>query len=222
VTETFEAGAIIWTPQGTESWKRQRLGKVTASRVSDVITKTKTGWGAGRANYMAELVIERLTGVPTDGFTSPAMAWGTATEPQARTEYQFMCDAVVRECGFVDHPTIPMTGASPDGEVGDEGLLEIKCPNTATMLDVLLSDSTSVPPKYLPQIQWQLACTGRQWCDFVMYDPRLPINMQMFVKRVHRDEKMIADLAKQIIAFLAELDEKVAALRTRYETDAAA
>jgi putative phage-type endonuclease len=213
-------GEIIWVDQGTEGWKLQRLGKVTASRVSDVIARTKTGWGASRANYMAELLTERLTGVPTEGYQNAAMQWGTDTEPQARAEYGFICDHMVKQVGFVDHPTIAMSGASPDGEIGEDGLVEIKCPQTATHIETLLAEA--VPSKYLPQMQWQMACTGRQWCDWVSFDPRLPVSMQMFVKRVTRDDKIIADLEQQVITFLEELDAKVKALRGRYEQDAAA
>jgi len=151
--------------QGTPEWFAARLGKVTASRISDMIAKTKTGWGADRKNYQAELVVERLTGVPTVSFSNAAMQWGTETEPQARAAYTFFTDASVEEVGLLDHPTIPLSAASPDGIVGDDGLLEIKCPNTATHIKTLLSKD--VPDRHIPQIQWQMACSGRQWCDFV-------------------------------------------------------
>jgi putative phage-type endonuclease len=201
--------------QGSEEWLALRLGKVTASRVADATARTKSGWGASRANYMAELIAERLTGVPAERFTNAAMQWGTDIEPQARAAYSFMHDADVTEIGFVEHPNIAMTGASPDGLVGEDGLVEIKCPNTATHIDTLLGQS--VPGKYVTQIQWQLACTGRAWCDFVSFDPRMPERMQLFVQRIERDDKRIDDLSAEIIEFLAELDEKVSRLRARYD-----
>jgi len=206
--------------QGTPEWFAARLGKVTASRVADVIAKTKTGWGASRANYMAELIAERLTGVPAEKYTNGAMQWGTDTEPQARAAYSFYAETDVTEVGFIEHPRIPLTGASPDGLIGVDGLVECKCPNTATHLDTLLGGE--IPAKYITQMQWQLACTEREWCDWVSYDPRLPGSMQLFVKRVHRDDAMIADLEKLVREFLAEIEIKVRALRDRYEQKAAA
>lgn len=196
--------------QGSAEWHAVRIGKVTASRVADVVAKTKAGWGASRANYMAELIAERLTGEAAERFTNAAMNWGTEKEPDARAAYEFFRDASVTEIGFVAHPTIGMTGASPDGLVADDGMVEIKCPNTATHLDTLLTQA--VPAKYNTQMQWQMACTGRKWCDFASYDPRLPESMSLFVKRVERDDKMIFDLEKDVSSFLAELDEKLSKL----------
>jgi putative phage-type endonuclease len=200
--------------QGSEEWHRIRLGKVTASRVADVIAKTKTGYGASRANYAAELIAERLTQSTAPSFTNAAMQWGTDQEPHARAAYSFLHDVDVEEIAFVDHPEIAMSGASPDGLVGLDGLVEFKCPNTATHLDTLLSET--VPGKYVTQMQWQMACTGRAWCDFASFDPRLPPSMQLFVKRVDRDASLILDLETEVSAFLAEIDAKVAALTERY------
>lgn len=208
------------TTQGSDAWREQRLGKVTASRVSDVIAKTKSGWGASRANYMAELLAERLTGVPAERYTNAAMLWGSDNEADARTAYSFRVNQDVTEVGFIDHETISMTGASPDGEVGPDGLVEIKCPNTATHIDTLLGEP--IAAKYITQMQWQMVCTGRLWCDWVSYDPRLPESMRIFVQRVKRDDAMIADLEKLISAFLVELDQKVAALTAQYGQKAAA
>lgn len=205
--------------QRTEAWHAQRLGKVTASRVADLMARTKTGYGASRANYAAELLCERLTGERAESFTSAAMAWGTDTEPQARAAYAFLTDADVVEVGFIDHPSIPMFGASPDGLVGETGLVEIKCPNTATHIDTLLSEA--VPGKYLTQMQVQMACTGRAWCDFVSFDPRLPADLQLWVKRVPRDDEAIRAIEAEVQAFLSELDAKVEALRAKYMREAA-
>ncbi|MCB5173688.1 lambda exonuclease family protein [Microvirga lenta] len=205
--------------QGSAEWLAIRCGRITASRVADVIAKTKTGYGASRANYMAELIAERLTGEPAEKFSSPAMKWGTETEPDARIAYEFRTDATVEQVALVPHPAIPMTGASPDGLVGDDGLVEIKCPNTATHIDTLISQT--VPGKYVTQMLWQMACTGRQWCDFVSFDPRMPEHMRLFVKRVHRDDLRIAELEAEVREFLAELDRRVDQLVALYRREAA-
>ena len=200
--------------QRSPEWFSERCGKVTASRVADVVAKTRSGWGASRANYLAQLIAERLTGTVADSFSNAAMQWGTETEPQARIAYEFYCNETVHELGFANHPFIKMTGASPDGLVGDKGLVEIKCPNTATHLDTLLSDN--VPTKYITQMQWQLACTNREWCDFASFDPRLPENMRLWVKRIDRDGKLIAELEGYVAEFLLELDTKVKALKEKF------
>ena len=196
--------------QGSTEWFAARLGKVTASRVSDVIAKTKAGWGASRGNYMAELIAERLTGVPAQTYTNAAMQWGTDIEPQARAAYEFVRDATVVPVGFVPHPSIEMSGASPDGIVAPDGLVEIKCPNTATHIETLLGGTIS--DKYIVQMLWQMACTGAEWCDWVSFDPRMPARLSLFVKRIERDDKRIAELDAAVREFLKEMDAKVAAL----------
>lgn len=206
--------------QGSDEWKALRLGKVTASRVADVIARTKTGAAASRNNYAAQLIAERLTGVVVAGFQSKEMQHGTETEPQARAAYAFYVDADVTEIDFVPHPAIAMTGASPDGLVGDHGLVEIKCPNTATHIETLLG--APIAAEYITQMQWQMACTGRQWCDFVSFDPRMPGNMQILIQRVQRDPVAIVALEHDVAKFLAEIAEKVAALRDRYDPKAVA
>jgi putative phage-type endonuclease len=193
--------------QGSEEWFTIRIGKVTASRVADVIAKTKTGYSASRDNYMAQLICERLTGLKGESFTNAAMQHGTDTEPLARAAYEALQDVLVDEVGFVPHPTIEMAGASPDGMVGDDGLLEIKCPNTATHIETLISKV--VPSKYNTQMQFQMACTGRKWCDFVSFDNRLPEMFQLFVTRVPRDEVFIRLIESEIVQFIAELDDKI-------------
>lgn len=206
--------------QRTPEWFAARVGKVTASRVADVVAKTKTGWGAGRANYMAELIAERLTGVSAPGFTNAAMQWGTDCEPAARDAFAALAGMDVVEVGFVDHPHVPMSGASPDGLVGDLGLVEIKCPNTATHIDTLISGA--VPGKYVTQMQWQMACTEREWCDFVSFDPRLPDDMRLFVRRVERDDTLIASLERDVSDFLAEVAAKIEALKSAVQQKEAA
>jgi hypothetical protein len=204
--------------QGSPEWHALRCGKVTASRVADVIARTKTGWGASRANYMAELVAERLTGASAQGFMSPAMQWGTDHEAEARAAYEFMTNATVEPAGFDPHPSIADSGASPDGYVGADGLVEFKCPNTATHIETLLGGS--VPGKYVTQIHWQFACRPeRTWCDFVSFDPRLPSSMSLFIKKVPRDDKMVADLESAVVDFLNELRLTVHRLRAKYEPE---
>ena len=193
--------------QGTPEWFAQRLGKVTASRVSDIIAKTKTGVSASRANYLAQLVAERLTGQAADTFTSGAMQHGTETEPQARMAYEAETGLMVTEVAMIQHGTIEMAGASPDGLVGEDGLVEIKCPNTSTHIATLMADKA--PSQYIPQMQWQMACTGRAWCDFVSFDPRMPEDMQLFIKRVPRDNALIAEYEAEVVKFLAEVQETV-------------
>lgn len=196
--------------QRSDQWFAARIGKVTASRVADVLAKTKTGYSATRDNYMAQLVCERLTGEKGESFTNAGMQHGTDTEPLARAAYEAHADVLVDEVGFVPHPSIIMAGASPDGLVGDDGLLEIKCPNTATHIETLLSQI--VPGKYNTQMQFQMACTNRSWCDFVSFDNRLPAELQLFVKRVPRDNMYIRLMEEEIVKFLNELDIKIAQL----------
>ena len=192
--------------QRSEAWFQSRLGRVTASRVADVIAKTKSGYSASRDNYMAQLICERLTGQQGESFTNAAMQWGTETEPLARSAYEAHAE-MVEEVGFVQHPKIEMAGASPDGLVGLFGMLEIKCPNTATHIDTLLTQT--VPTKYITQMQWQMRCCERQWCDFVSFDPRLSQDLQLFVKRVEFDASYVAMLEEEVNLFLKELDMKV-------------
>ena len=197
--------------QRTDEWFAARLGKVTASRVADVAARTKTGYGASRANYMADLIVERLTGQKASSFTNQAMEWGVEQEPNARAAYSAKTGELVEEVGFIDHATIQMSGASPDGRIGGEGLVEFKCPSTATHLEYILTDT--VPGKYIVQMQWQMACTAAAWCDFASYDPRLPPHLQLFIKRVPRDPQHIAELEAEVAKFLSELDEKVSKLQ---------
>jgi putative phage-type endonuclease len=201
--------------QRTTQWFQQRLGKATASRICDIVAKTKSGYSTSRKNYAAQLVCERLTGAAQDSFTNAAMQWGTETEPLARDAYRQHSLSEVAECGFFDHPNVAMSGASPDGLIGQDGLLELKCPNSATHIETLLG--RSAPAKYVHQMMWQMACTGRQWCDFVSFDPRLPDTMRLFVVRLHRDDDMIAELEAEVASFLAEIDDTVTQLRARYD-----
>lgn len=197
--------------QRSDEWFEARLGKVTASKIADVMSTLKTGKEAiTRKNYRIQLVSERLTNKKADSFINDAMRIGIEREDDARTTYIFKHNDV-EEIGFVDHPTIPMTGASPDGLVGDDGLIEIKCPLTTTHTDTLISGKA--PSKYIPQMQWQMACTGRKWCDFVSFNPDFPENLQLFVVRVERDDTLIQELEDGVKKFLSEVDETVNKLK---------
>jgi putative phage-type endonuclease len=196
--------------QGSESWFAQRCGKVTASRIADVMAKTKTGYGASRANYLAQLVAERLTGRVEQSYTNAAMQHGTETEPLARAAYSASRGVLVDLAEFCPHPAIEAAGASPDGYVDDDGLVEIKCPNTATHIETLLG--CDVDRKYVLQMQFQMACTGRKWCDFVSFDPRMPEHLSLYVQRIHRASELISEIEGEVRKFLDELDSKVSAL----------
>jgi putative phage-type endonuclease len=206
--------------QGGEEWKRLRLGRVTASRVADLMAKTKSGPSASRANYMAQLIAERLTDTVADTFTNAAMQHGTETEPEARDAYSFYQAALIDQVAFVQHPRIEHAGCSPDGLVGTDGLVEIKCPQTATHLETLLGQA--VPSKYVLQMQFQMACTGRKWCDFASYDPRMPENMRLFVKRLNRDDVVIKEIDDAIAVFLLEMAVKLSQLNSLYGEQEAA
>ena len=193
--------------QRTEEWFAARLGKVTASKVSDVMAKTKTGYSATRESYMTQLVCERLSGQKAESFTNAAIQHGIDTEPLARSAYEAFADVMVEEVGFVQHPRIEMAGASPDGYVGLFGCIEIKAPQTSTHIETLLTEA--IPSKYYAQMQWQMACAQRQWCDYVSFDPRIRQDLQLFVKRVEFDAAYVATLEEEVIKFLKEVDAKV-------------
>lgn len=195
-------------PQGSDEWYKERVGVVTASRFSDVLMAIKSGEAAGRYNYKAEIVAERLTGLPANSYTTPAMQWGIDHEAEARQIYAVIIDPSINvtESGLVMHETLK-AGASPDGLVGDEGLIEIKCPNTATHIATLLAGSA--PRKHYAQMQGQMWITGRKWCDFISYDPRLNDKLAFFKVRVERDEEYIENMAEEVEKFIGEVDELV-------------
>lgn len=198
--------------QRTDDWYAARLGKVTASALHKVLSKTKTGYGADRGNYMTQLVLERVTNLKADGYSSAAMQWGIDQEPFARAAYEATRGVMVDEVGFIPHPTIKDAGASPDGLVGDDGMVEIKCPESKTALECWLSENP-VEAKYFAQMQWQMRCADRSWCDYVVFDPRMPAKAQLFIKRVERDDAWLEKAEAEVIKFLAEVDAKVAALK---------
>ena len=190
--------------QGTLEWKQARCGKVTASRIADIMARTKSGYTASRDNYMHELLIERLTGQPTETYQSPAMRWGIEQEPFARAEYETRTVTIVEQVGFITHPKIINFGASPDGLV-DDGLIEIKSPDTKEHIRLLLGGA--IPRNYFLQMHGQMMCTCRTWCDFTSYDPRMPYKGQLVIIRVPVDEILVSVIEAEVIKFLAELDE---------------
>ena len=209
---TFTTEDRVAVEQGTDAWHQLRLGKVTASRMADVLSKGRTGESASRKNYRTELVVQRLTGTPSESFTNAAMEHGVRTEPQARVEYIMQTGNLVEQVGFIDHPTIKWFGCSPDGLVGN-GLIEIKCPNSSTHIEYLTDDKP--PTKYIPQMQCQMAVTGAKWCDFVSFDPRLPDDLQLFVVRLERDEEYIKAMEVEVEKFLSEVEDTLTKLKAR-------
>jgi putative phage-type endonuclease len=186
--------------QGSEAWFQQRCGKATASRISDIVAKTKTGYSTSRANYMAQLVVERMTNQVAESYSNAAMEWGVENRKFARAAYEAKTGNMVNQVGAIDHPTIPMSAASPDGLVGDDGCLEIKCPNTATHIDTVLGEEPA--KKYYDQMQWQMRCADRSWCDFVSFDPRMPEHLQLFIKRIERNDRILQNSKKRLSSFL--------------------
>ena len=207
--------------QRDDDWYAARCGKATASRFKDAMARKKPTEAQAkkglpgdptqaRQDYLTELVVERLTGQPVRKFTTAAMLWGTEQEAAARAAYEAHADIEVEETGFVAHDVL-YAGCSPDGLVDWDGLIEIKCPyNTSVHIETLLS---GMPADHIPQVQGQMWITGRQWCDFVSYDPRMPEPLQLYVQRIPRDPAFIADLERQVTSFLAEVGSKVEALR---------
>lgn len=196
--------------QGSPEWLIARCGKVTASHIADVMIRTGKNGDASRTKqarerYKMEVLTEILTGSCVEHYVSPAMDWGTEHEPLARAQYELVKECEVERVGFVIHPRIPRSGASPDGCIGENGLIEIKCPQTATHLKYFIEGV--VPADYIAQMQWQLACTEYDWCDLVSYDPRLPEDFSLFIIRMERDNLLIAEMEKQVEKFIGELNE---------------
>ena len=200
--------------QASIEWLMDRCGKVTASRFKDVIDTLNNGKsGAARERYLWEVVIERLTGKPSEHFTSTAMQWGTENEAFARIDYEAKTGAFVIETGFIEHPEIEMCGGSPDGLIGDDGGIEIKCPfNSAVHLGTILN---GMPADHMAQVQGLMWITGREWCDFVSFDPRMPDELQMYVQRIERDEDFIYAMGEKIKAFQSDAAALIESLHAR-------
>lgn len=199
--------------QGSPEWHAARCGSLGAASLHEALARTKSGWGASRANLRARIVAERLTGAPQDSYINDAMRWGIEKEPEARAAYEFFRNVDVAEVGLIRHPAIAGTHASPDGLVGTDGGLELKCPGTAVHIETILGKTFA--DKYILQCQWGMACTERQWWDLCSYDPRMPGDLQLFVQRVPRDPRRILELETQVREFLAEVDATIAALTGR-------
>jgi len=197
--------------QGSDEWKRARAGRFTASRIADVIAKTKSGYAASRKNYLAELLIERMTGEPTEFFVSYEMRRGTELEPEARSIYEFRSDVSVDQVGLVLHPMLDYAGASPDGLVGDHGGVEIKCPNTATHIETMRTGK--IPHRYYVQMQWCMECTQRDWWDFISYDPRLKDErLVIYTSRVERDDVLLDDIRREVVRANEDLERMITEL----------
>lgn len=200
--------------QGTEEWRLARCGSLGASQLNEALATTKNGWGSSRENLKNRMIAERLTGIPVDTFENSAMIWGRTTEPAARKAYEAATGVFVDEMGIATHPVLKYTHASPDGLVGEDGLIEIKCPITTTHIETLKSQKA--PNKYINQMLWQMRCTDRQWCDFVSFDPRLPENLRLFITRIERDDNAIAELEAKVAEFLTEVEREIASLNERF------
>jgi hypothetical protein len=198
--------------QGSAAWLRERAGKITASRFQHVIAKLKNGNPAQkREDYLWELVVERLTGAASDHFTSTAMQWGTDNEEGAERAYAARTGAIVERAGFVLHPSMEGVGGSPDGLIRNDGGIEIKCPfNSAIHLRTILD---GMPEEHKPQVQGLMWITDRAWWDFVSHDPRLPEPLDTYIQRIPRDPEFIAMMAREVVAFRADVDAMLARLR---------
>ena len=204
---------VACVQQGTPEWHQLRLGKVTASRVADILAKTKTGPSASRNNYLIELALQRVTKTIEESYTNGAMEWGTQTEPQARVAYEVATGNFVDQIAFVNHPTIAGFGCSPDGLVANDGLIEIKCPNSATHWSYIKANKP--PEKYIIQMQAQMAVTKAKWCDFVSFDPRMPERSQLLIVRIPRDPEFILFMEAEINQFLSEVEVEVNLMEKR-------
>lgn len=200
--------------QGSPEWHALRLGKITASRIADVMATIKTGEAASRADYRMQLVCERLNNKREEGYTNQYMANGIELEPYARAWYEVEKNVFVRQEAFMQHPTLPFCGASPDGVVEDDdelGLIEIKCPKATTHARTMLEDRA--PTKYMPQMQFQMACSGAKWVDFVSYCPEFPLDLQLFIKRVYRDDEYIKEVESKAVEFNDEVETTIQRLK---------
>ncbi|UNE54872.1 lambda exonuclease family protein [Bartonella machadoae] len=203
--------------QRTAEWFQARLGKVTASNVYNILSRTAKGLPTSKyEDYKIKLMTERLTGEISQSYITPSMQWGIEHEEDALKEYEFIYDADVIKCGFIPHPTIEMAGASPDGLIGEDGLVEVKCPQSTTHLRFFMYDE--IKPEYIAQMQFQMACTGRKWCHFISYNPQFvgrSTGLRMKVKRIHRDDEQIEQLTKAVEVFLAEIEQDMEQILTK-------
>jgi putative phage-type endonuclease len=175
------------------------------------MAKTKTGPSASRNNYLIELALQRVTGAVEQGYTNDAMQHGIDEEPYARVAYEVHTNTFVDQVPFVEHPTIEWFGCSPDGLIDKNGMVEIKNPQSSTHWATIKSDE--IPTKYYIQMMAQLSCTGREWNDFVSHDRRMPKRSQLYVKRLYRDDKYIAEMENEVKRFLEEVENEVESMK---------
>jgi len=214
---TTEYAYALDLEQGTPEWLQFKVGKVSASKIADVTAKLANGQpGATRKRYLGDITRERLSNKPTERYTNEAMAWGKTHEPKARAAYCLEHMVPVRQIGCALHPSIPWSLASPDGLVGKQGLLEIKCPHVSNNHQELMLGEAKISDAYYQQIQWQLACTERAWCDFVSFDPEMPEHLQLWVQRIERDDMRIGILEQEVRAFLDEVDSRLIRFAEHY------
>ncbi|GAA4667291.1 lambda exonuclease family protein [Bartonella pachyuromydis] len=203
--------------QRTAEWFQARLGKVTASNIYNILSKTAKGLPTSKYDdYKIKLITERLTGQTSPYYETEDMKWGIENEEDALREYAFIYDTEVKRCGFIQHPTIQMAGASPDGFVGEDGLIEIKCPRSTNHSRFIINNE--IKPEYLAQMQFQMACTGRKWCDFISYDPRFTrdaSHLRMKIKRIYRDDKQIEQINQAVESFLVEIKQEIQRISTK-------
>jgi len=205
---------LVDCDQGSAEWLQARCGRITASRLTDVMAYLKSGKGEmkARADYRMDLVAERLTGLTEPYYVSPEMKWGTKHELMARALYEVATGADVEQIGFAIHPSHDFAGASPDGLVDADGGLEIKCPKTTTHLAYMMAGV--VPEDYIPQMMWNMVCCEREWWDFVSYDPRLEdAGMHLFCVRLAYDQKIIDGMAAEVRKFNDEVNAVIDGLQ---------
>jgi hypothetical protein len=198
--------------QGSEAWRAIRAGKVTGSRINDVLTQARKKGDVSkvRQGYMFELIAERLTGIPEEQYSGFWPDHGKEFEPLAAAAYEVLFDQVLQKVGFIVHPTMPFAGCSPDRLLGDRGIVGIKCPKTTTHLR--WRQKNSCPEEHVAQLYWELCCTGREWADFVSYDPRLPEPLQLFAVRVFPEKALMTEMENQVKAFEDEIKESIKAI----------
>ncbi|MFU8928327.1 lambda exonuclease family protein [Acinetobacter puyangensis] len=196
--------------QRNDGWFASRVGKMTASQIKDIDAKPQKGKAYNAVTL--KILTERLTGVAAETPTTQQMQWGIDNEVHAIGEYEILTEQFVRGCELIDHHAIAMSGASPDGLVGEDGQIEVKCPNTTTHINTLLT--REIPNEYVPQITWQLACTRRKWCDFISYDPRMPIGLQIIVIRVFAKDLDISGYEQKVILFNRQVDQAISDIKS--------
>lgn len=191
--------------QRTDEWWKKRLGKITASRIGDIMPGARGAYKDSREALAYSLAAEWLTSTPQNTFVTHSMQWGIDQEPNAKLAYTAKTDLEIREADFYQHPTIALSGGSPDGLIQENGLVEIKCPETHTHLKSLCE--YYIKPQYIYQMQWCMECAGKTYCDFVSFDPRVKAPYNIWIYEVERDNEMIAKIKEEVLLFIDYLSE---------------